>query len=130
MNFRLALHESVIDQLAEFAASNPGASASLQTQLMKIAADPFGSGTLMHRIENPSLAGKVYKVWVRGRRGFRLAYFVDHDHKVTCPFFVSLDPRTDFDWDSVDWQSFIEPIRLDLLAGNDGAFTHFSPPPG
>ena len=130
MSFQLALHESVLNQLAQFAVSHPEASSSLQTQLMKVAADPLNSGSPMRRIANPALVGKVYKIWVRGRRGFRLAYFVDQDRAIACPFFVSMDPRADFDWDSVDWQSLIEPIRLDLLAGNDEAFTRYSPPTG
>ena len=127
MSFRLALHESILDQLAEFAASHPDSSSSLQTQLMKVAADPFNAGSPMRRLANPSLAGRVYKIWVKGRRGHRLAYFVDMEENVVCPFFVSMDPRADFDWDSVDWQSSIDPIRNDLLAGNEEAFSIFDP---
>jgi len=89
----------------------------------------------MRHIQIPALQGRVLKVHVGGPSGFRLAYFVhvippsppsDDETVLACPFFLSNEPRSRFDWDDFDWQGACQTVYDALMAGDDTAFIRWA----
>ncbi len=66
------------------------------------------------------VAGRVYKIWVGGRSGYRLIYLVHAPARIVVGLFFSGVTRSSFDYDDVDFltpamaaASDLEHQRLD-----------------
>ena len=76
----------------------------------------------------PQLQGKVFHVHVAGqnvpsRKGFRLIYVVENKKRIVLPVFLSLEIKSQFNYDNVPWQDYAVEIYKDLCEGNISAFT-------
>ena len=91
------------------------------TACKKIAADPFNAGGRLQGLKEP-LAGNVLKVWVKGRRGYRLIYLVNQQKKIVMGIYLSTDERANFDYSDLDWQDYAQEIYTDLVNGNEDMF--------
>lgn len=119
---RFLVHETFIEQFVSFQAQHPGAAKSLQTQLKK-SKDAPTSGSPLRRIPIKALQGKLRKLWVSGRSGFRYVYYYHPGKSVVLPIFLSNEPRDDFDWDTAPFQEIAERIVSDLACANFDKFT-------
>lgn len=119
--FRLLVHELFQEQLDEFLAIRGEAWDSLLASLRELCADPFNAGSLLQGLP-PPLAGRVYKKWVHGRRGYRLIYLLYPVKGITLGVFLSTEARADFDYSDIEWQEYAQTIYVDLIKGNDAKF--------
>lgn len=71
------------------------------------------------------LQGRIYRLHVRGRRGFRFIYLVDRNQQVVLGVFVSLEVKAKFDYEKVPWEEYASEIYEDLVSGNTEKFTEF-----
>jgi len=79
----------------------------------------------MHDIPIKKLQGRIYRLHVKGRRGFRFIYLVDRNQQVVLGVFVSLEVKAKFDYEKVPWEEYASEIYEDLVSGNTEKFTEF-----
>ena len=77
----------------------------------------------MHAIPIKKLQGRIYRLHVRGRRGFRFIYLVDHRQQIVMGIFVSSELKAKFDYEKVPWEEYAAEIYKDLIEGNTEKFT-------
>jgi len=118
----LLLHDIFLELYLEAITSIPEIQQPLNKQLEKIKADPVRSGAMMRDIPLAILQGKIFRVWVGGRKGFRLIYFYDSACDVALPIFVSTEPREYFDYERMPWREMADEIYQDFVEGNDKKF--------
>ncbi len=119
--YKFVIHESFQLQLDEFMEKRLDAWTAVVTACKKIAADPFNAGGRLQGLKEP-LAGNVLKVWVKGRRGYRLIYLVNQQKKIVMGIYLSTDERANFDYSDLDWQDYAQEIYTDLVNGNEDMF--------
>jgi hypothetical protein len=103
----------------------------LGTALEKIAADPHGAGRVLQGLKVPSRVGQVRRVWVKGRTGYRLIYYVpqvaeDVGFQPVIPLFLSEETRGSFDWDNIDPNEVGHDIVADFCAKRYERFRSFT----
>lgn len=123
---KLLLHDIFLNQYTDAIAAIPKIEKPLIKQLEKIKADPVGAGEPMRDIPLTILQGKIFRVWVGGRTGYRLIYIYDPDSDIALPVFVSTQPKARFDYEDVPWREIAEEIYQDLVQGNDEKFTEIT----
>lgn len=123
--FRFLVHRCFQEQLDSFVETNLDAWPSLLTQIKKARNDPFRAGKAMHNIPVKKLQGRIYRLHVRGRRGFRFVYLVDHSRKIVMGIFVSSEVKAKFDYGKVPWEEYAAEIYEDLVSGNIEKFREF-----
>jgi len=96
---------------------NPTVTESFLKQCEKASADPFKAGKSMGGLPR-ELQGSVYRLWIKGPKGFRFIYVVHRELKIVMGVFVSADPRSNFDYNKVPWLEYAEKIYEDLTAKN------------
>ncbi len=79
----------------------------------------------MHDIPIKKLQGCIYRLHVRGRKGFRFIYLVDHRKQIVMGIFVSSEVKAKFDYEKVPWEEYAAEIYEDLVKGNMEKFTEF-----
>lgn len=133
---RVVAHQSFLEQYAEIVQRYPAIKKSLDKQLEKAGASPFTAGEMMRNISHEQLRGKVYKAWVHGQgmpkhKGHRLLFFVHNkdrnDEGTVLPFFISPEPRPEFDYEKFPWQSHAESIYTALVENRQEEFAIFEP---
>jgi len=82
----------------------------------------------MHDIPIKKLQGRIYRLHVRGRRGFRFIYLVDHKQQIVMGIFVSSEVKAKFDYEKVPWDEYAAEIYGDLVSGNMEEFMEFKFP--
>jgi len=111
--------------LDRFVEKNLDAWPSLLTQIRKARNDPFRAGKAMRDIPIKKLQGRIYRLHVKGRRGFRFIYLVDHRQQIVMGIFVSSEVKAKFDYEKVPWEEYAAEIYEDLVSGNMEKFTEF-----
>ncbi len=120
-SFRFLAHKEFISQIEDFEKSHPEAYRSLRKQLQKSQADPYGAGQMMRNLPQ-HLQGKLFRLRVRGRRGFRYIYMVNREKSCVFGIFVSPEQRSKFDYNKFPWLEIAEQIHEDLISGNMNSF--------
>ncbi|TET38935.1 MAG: hypothetical protein E3J65_04595 [Dehalococcoidia bacterium] len=121
-NFRFLVHTVFQEQLDRFVTASPDAWPSILTQIKKARDDPFNAGKPMHDIPIKKLQGRIYRLHVRGPKGFRFIYLVDPDRRIVLGIFVSSEVKTKLDYDSIPWLEYAAQIYEDLVNGNIDKF--------
>jgi hypothetical protein len=116
----LVAHDIFMEQYRLVTEKYPLIKTSLDKQLEKAAADPFNAGEQLRLISDPNLKQKLLKVWVRGehlpkKKGHRLLYLVVKEKTIVLPFFISPEPREDFDYAEYDWEASAKQIYADVM---------------
>ena len=120
--FHLVAHKATfLADVTNFQRNHPEAWGSFATQCAKACNDPYNTGGRLQGLP-PHLAGKVRKVWVKGRRGFRFIYFLDADRELIVGVTLSSESRGSFDYDDPVWMDRAELIYQDLVEGRAEAF--------
>lgn len=115
-------HQICFEQIVKFIEGNPGSGLkSLQTQIKKICAAPDQAGARL-KSESPAIQGRVYKVWGRGDavskgKGHRLIYITVPAQKAALGVHFSLELRSEFSYEDVDWQGLAEQVVQDFTEG-------------
>lgn len=128
----LVAHDAFMEQYRQVTEKYPSIKKSLDKQLEKAAADPFNAGEQLRLISDPNLQQKLLKVWVRGEnlpknKGHRLLYLVLKEKQVVLPFFISPEPRDDFDYGDYDWEALAKQIHTDLMEKRLNKLRQFEP---
>ncbi len=79
----------------------------------------------MHDIPIKKLQGRIYRLHVKGRKGFRFIYLVDHSRQIVMGVFVSTEVKAKFDYEKVPWEEYAAEIYEDLVNGNMEKFREF-----
>jgi hypothetical protein len=69
----------------------------------------------MRDIPIRKLQGCIYRLHVKGRRGFRFIYLVEHNQQLVMGVFVSSEVKANFDYNSVPWLEYATEIYEDLV---------------
>lgn len=77
----------------------------------------------MRDIPIKKLQGRIYRLHIRGRRGFRFIYLVDQSKQIVMGIFVSTEIKAKFDYEKVPWDEYAAEIYEDLVNGNMENFT-------
>lgn len=120
-SFRFLAHKEFISQIEDFEKSHPEAYKSLRKQLQKSQADPYRAGEMMRDLPQ-HLQGKLFRLWVRGRRGFRYIYMVNREQSLVLGIFVSPEQRSKFAYSRFPWSEIAEQIHQDFTSGNIDKF--------
>jgi len=64
------------------------------------------------------LQGKLFRLPVRGKKGFRYIYMVNRELSCVLGVFISPTTRSKFDYSKYPWQKLAEQIHQDLVSGN------------
>ena len=80
----------------------------------------------MRDIPIKKLQGLIYRLHVKGRRGFRFIYLVYPSHGIVMGVFVSPEVKAKFDYESVPWLEYATEIYEDLVEGHMEKFTEFT----
>jgi len=124
-SFNFLVHKLFKTQLENFEESHPQAYKSLLKQLQKAQADPYRAGEMMRSLPQ-HLQGKLFRLRVRGRRGFRYIYMVNREQSCVFGIFVSPEQRSKFDYNKFPWMEIAEEIHQDLTSGNREKFQVWS----
>ena len=107
-SYRLLAHEEFLQQRSEFKARNPAADGrALDTVLRTIAINPESAGSRrLHDLSDHSLRGRLYRIWVRGRQGYRLVYLTaraqgSDEEVLVLPLYVTMEKRKGIDWGEI-----------------------------
>ena len=128
-------HRICFEQISEFIGSNLGSGLkSLQTQIRKICTDPDQAGERL-KSDSPAIQGRVYKIWVRGDavskgKGHRLIYITVPAQKAALGVHFSLELRSEFSYEDVDWQALAEQVVKDFTEERIEAFHRIDVPTG
>ena len=87
------------------------------SQIKKAQNDPFKAGKTMHDVPIKKLQGRIYRLHVKGRRGFRFIYLVDRRRQIVMGIFVSTEVKSKFDYEQVPWEEYAAEIYEDLVNG-------------
>jgi mRNA-degrading endonuclease RelE of RelBE toxin-antitoxin system len=117
-SFRFLVHTCFQEQLDRFAEDNIDAWSSLLTQIKKARSDPFRAGKAMHDILIKKLQGRIYRLHVKGPRGFRFIYLVAPQQHIVMGVFVSSEVKAKFDYSKVPWEEYATKIYEDLINNN------------
>ena len=123
---RLLVHCSLLEALGPALEGDDHAK-PLRKALEKISADPRGAGRILQGLKLPSRIGQVRRVWVKGRGGYRLIYYVPDsqdalEFQPVIPLFVSEVTRGNFDWDDIDPNTVGQDVEEDFCARNYDRF--------
>ena len=128
-------YDTCFNQIAEFISRNIGSGLnSLQAQIKKICADPHEAGEKL-KSESAAIQGRVYKIWVRGDdvskgKGHRLIYITVPAAKAALGVHLSLEFRSDFSYEDVDWQGLAEEVVQAFAEDRADLFHRIEVPPG
>ena len=86
-SYRIVWHE-IFEHQYKHLRENSLLKRQVDTQLQVIASDPANAGA-PRKFQPPDLAGKVKKLWVGGRKGYRMFMKTDHDKRVVNVVFVT-----------------------------------------
>ena len=126
--FRLFVHDACYEQISAFLAEARGSDQrALFTAFRKICADPYRAGSPLQGLPQP-IAGRVYKIWVGGRRGYRMVYLVHPPASIVVGILFSVVRRSQFDYDDADFASPALAIANDLQQGRIDRFTQIQVP--
>ncbi len=128
--FRTLLHQRIRDQLKALCRDHPQLASGLKAAARKLTEDPRGYGDAIRYLKDTHLQGNIFRLWVAGRRGRRLFYFVtpaETSVKLVVPLFLSPVPRSQFDYDNVDPDAIGADIVADYRAQNLDAFGLLDP---
>jgi hypothetical protein len=95
---------------------------SLITQVRKCRSNPLFAGG---RIQGVS-GSPVFKLYVGGRKGYRLIYLVLNSKRAVLPIFLSNVRRAKFNYALVDWGELTREIR-DCFSSNPNEFSDWNP---
>lgn len=76
----------------------------------------------MAQIPVEELRGKLYRLYVGGRRGYRFVYFFSERHGIVLPAWISPVRRSQLDYDKADWLDYALDYSSDLAQGNIDKF--------
>jgi len=79
----------------------------------------------MRDIPIKKLQGRIYRLHVKGRRGFRFIYLVEHKQKLVMGVFVSSEIKAKFDYSTVPWLEYATAIYEDIVNRKYENFTEF-----
>lgn len=120
--YRFLAHTTFREQVEAFLDKHSDHWNALQSKCRQACVDPTNAGETLHGIVHPQLIGKIYKAWVGGRRKFRLVYLFHSGRKVVLPVLITLDLRSNINWNDLPWQEYAEAIYADLTSNNTKAF--------
>lgn len=120
-SFKFLVHKLFKTHLENFEESYPEAYRSLLKQLQKSQADPYRAGEMMRNLPQ-HLQGKLFRLHVRGRRGFRYIYMVNREKACVFGTFVSPEQRSKFDYNKFPWLEIAQQIHQDFISGNIDKF--------
>ena len=120
--YSFLVHKTFLKQSEAFADRNFKHWNAFRTKCRQACLDPTNAGEILHGIVLPQLKGKVYKCWVGGRREFRFVYLFHSGCKVVLPVLITLELRSNIDWDKLPWQEYADAIYTDFTKGNHNAF--------
>lgn len=69
----------------------------------------------MSDIPVKKLQGCIYRLHVKGRRGFRFIYLIYHPQQLVMGVFVSSEIKAKFDYNSVPWLEYATEIYKDIV---------------
>jgi len=116
------VHAEFRRQHEEILQSNPQLRKPLYTQYRKALADPVRAGKAMHSIPGEELRGKLHRLWIGGKKGYRLVYYFSTELDIILPAWISPVPRTHLDYEKADWLDCADQYCSDLLEGNMDQF--------
>ena len=121
------LHKRLQRQIEGLTEKQRQLTGAFTTAFRKLTADPLNAGEPIKGVVQPGLAGRVRKLHVGGRRGYRLLYFVPEQPPALAfcpviPLFISDVPRGRFDYGSIDPNAIGQDILDDFRSGNYGSF--------
>lgn len=128
-SYRLLVHDTFAAQYVALKKSDPQVASSLLSKLRVIGTNPrAGGATALSAVADPALAGKIYRVWVRGNNGHRLVYLATEsgvpDLTVVCPLLVTAGRKSSWDYDSIAMED-VSPIADAVAAGRWSEFRTF-----
>lgn len=126
--YRFLVHDVFQKQLDDFLEANQEAWSSLLTQIKKTIDNPLSAGRMMHDVPAKKLQGKIHRLHVKGRRGFRFIYIVEPRSSVVVGVFVSTERRSKFDYSDVPWERIASDIYEDLTQSKWERFREFVVP--
>ena len=80
----------------------------------------------MHSIPGQELQGKLYRLWIRGGKGYRFVYYFSTELEIVLPIWISPVPKGRLDYEKADWLERAEQYSNDLLQGNMEQFENWS----
>jgi len=116
-SFKFLVHKLFKTQLENFEESYPEAYRSLLKQLQKSQAAPYRAGEMMRNLPQ-HLQGKLFRLWVKGKKGFRYIYMVSKEQSLVLGIFVSPVHRSKFDYAKFPWLEIAGQIHEDLMSGD------------
>lgn len=127
--FRVVVHISLRSQFDKCLA-DPSRCEAFKTALRKLKAEPLSVGRILRGLKKDRV-GRVRKLWVGGRAGHRLIYYVPVrplSEKLwpVIPLFLSEVLRGDFDWQKVNPNTVGKEIVDDLVAGRHDRFLDYT----
>ena len=120
-DYSFLVHKSFKNQLSSVLAKHPSYRKKIQTQLEKSRVNPTGAGNWMSRLPD-HLDGKIYKIWVGGKKGLRYIYYHDSSSRFVCPVFISNDIRPNFRYEDHPWVERAKEIHDALTDGSNKEF--------
>lgn len=101
----------------------------LNKQIEKACADPFRAGEPMRHLP-PHLQGYLYKLRIRGPRGFRMIYFIHREKSIVLGTYISQIKRKNFNYNKAPWLESANEIYDDYTTGNISKFKLIDPQEG
>ena len=111
-NYNLARHPSFDKIIQEIGKNNEKAEKTIATAIEKLLTEPYKVGKPLKGAP-PDLQGKIWRIWVGGKKGFRIFYSIDKKKKTVVLLDIQL--RADIDYDSLfdirEWNKFRELLN-------------------
>lgn len=115
VSYKFLSHELFQKNINKFRNENPKSEKALFIALEKARSNPF-AGKPLHTLPR-DLQQKVFRLWVGGRSGFRLIYYVNREKAYVMGIYLSTVGRSKFDWEKSPWLEITQKILKDYSAG-------------
>ena len=126
-DFVFALHEASIDNWKSFnTVADENCLKSLAKQVEKCQSDPINAGGGFHIGTVDLYGGSVRKLYIGGRKKYRLIYYVNARLQLVVCLYISEVNRADLDYKSVNCADMVNEIVNDLKNGNSSRFHEVS----
>ncbi len=115
VSYKFLAHKLFQENINQFRNANPRSEKALLVVLERARSNPFSGKPL--RTLPKDLQQKVFRLWIGGRSGFRLVYYVDREKGYIMGIYLSTVVRSKFDWEKSPWLKITWRILRDYSAG-------------
>jgi len=106
---------------------------AVDAAIKKLLSDPHGAGRPLKGLADHELQGRIHRLHVGGRRGYRLFYWLpipkpNSELTLVIPAYLSENPRSGFDYDRIDLDEAGMDVVRDYREGRFDCFKRFRNP--